>query len=383
MSYEEKIKILQINKLYYPWIGGVERVVKNIAEGLQHKVDMKVLVCRSSGRSAIEQINNVEVVRAGSLGIFFSMPVSLSFPFYLNELSDDRDILMFHLPFPLADIAYQFNRIRRKKILVWWHSDIVKQKTLFFVYRPFLISFLRKTNKIFVATSRHIDSSGILRSFQSRCEVIPFGIDLKKFSISVGIMEKVKAIRERYGPKIVLFVGRLIYYKGIEYLIKAMKNIDASLVVIGEGPLRESLLSLATGVGVEHKIHFLGGGVSDADMVAYYHACDVFVLPSIENSEAYGIVQMEAMACGKPVVNTNLPTGVPCVSIDNETGYTVPIRDPDALSRAINAILLNDETRRKFGANALKRVNTEFSMDCMMDKIFNACEEVVGKSDRR
>jgi glycosyltransferase involved in cell wall biosynthesis len=383
MNNEKKIKILQINKLYYPWIGGVERVVQNIAEGLQHRVDMKVLVCQSRGRSVVEQVNGVEIVRAGSLGIFFSMPVSLSFPFYLNELSRDRDILLFHLPFPLADISYQLNRIRGKKILVWWHSDIVKQKILLSFYRPFLLSFLRKTNKIFVATPRHIDSSGLLKSFKSRCEVIPFGIDTGKYALSVGIIEKVKAIRDRYGPKIVLFVGRLIYYKGIEYLIQAMKNVDASLVIIGEGPLREGLLSLAAGVGAEHKIHFLGGDLSDADMAAYYHACDVFVLPSVENSEAFGIVQMEAMACGKPVVNTNLPTGVPYVSLDNETGYTVPIKDPEALSQAINAILLNDETRQKFGANALKRVNAEFTMDRMMDRIFNACEEVVGRSDWR
>lgn len=383
MKNEKKIKILQINKLYYPWIGGVERVVQNIAEGLQHRVDMKVLVCRSRGRSVVEQVNDVEIVRAGSLGIFYSMPVSLSFPFYLNELSRDRDILLFHLPFPLADIAYQLNRIRGKKILVWWHSDIVKQKILLYFYRPFLISFLRKTNKIFVATPRHIDSSGVLKNFRSRCEVIPFGIDTKKYALSVGIIDKVDAIRKIYSPKIVLFVGRLIYYKGIEYLIQAMKTVDASLVVIGEGPLREELLSLAADVGAEHKIHFLGGDLSDADMVAYYHACDVFVLPSVENSEAFGIVQMEAMACGKPVVNTNLPTGVPYVSVDNETGYTVPIKDPEALSQAINAILLNDEIRQKFGANALKRVNAEFTMDRMMDRIFNACEEVVGRSDWR
>jgi glycosyltransferase involved in cell wall biosynthesis len=383
MKNEKKIKILQINKLYYPWIGGVERVVQDIAEGLQHRVDMKVLVCRNKGRSVVEKVNDVEIVRASSLGIFYSMPVSLSFPSYLSELSRDRDILLFHMPFPLADIAYQLKRIRGKKILVWWHSDIVKQRILFCFYRLFLISFLRKTNKIFVATPRHIDSSGVLKSFRSRCEVIPFGIDTGKYALSVCITEKVKVIRHIYGPKVVLFVGRLIYYKGIEYLIHAMKTVDASLVIIGEGPLSEGLRSLAADLGAEHKVHFLGGGISDADMAAYYHACDVFVLPSVENSEAFGIVQMEAMACGKPVVNTNLPTGVPYVSLDNDTGYTVPIKDPEALSRAINALLLNDETRQKFGANALKRVNAEFTLDRMMDRIFNACKEVVGRPDWR
>lgn len=377
------MKILQISKLYYPWIGGMEKIVQNVAEGLRHRVDMKVLTCQSKGRSAVKRINDVEIVKASSLGIFFSMPVSFSFPFYLKELSRDRDILLFHMPFPLADIAYQWSRIKGKKIVIWWHSDIVKQKILFYFYRPFLISFLKKADKIIVATPRHIDSSEILKNFRSRCAVIPYAVDPQTYILSAAIVEKVHEIKSMYGSEIVLFVGRLIYYKGVEYLIRAMKSVEASLVVIGDGPLRESLLSLAKGMGIAHKVHFLGNGLSDAEMVAYYHACDVFVLPSVEITEGFGIVQLEAMACGKPVVNTNLPTGVPCVSLDNETGYTVPVRDPEALSQAINKILLNDETKQKFGANALKRVSDEFTMDRMMDRVFNACQQVVGKSNRR
>ena len=377
------MKILQISKLYYPWIGGMERIVQNVAEGLRNRVDMKVLVCQSRGKRAVEWINGVEIIRAGSLGIFFSMPVSFSFPFYLRELSRDRDLLLFHMPFPLADIAYQWSRIKGKKIVVWWHSDIIKQKVLFYFYRPFLISFLKKADKIIVATPRHIDSSDVLKHFRSRCEVIPYAVDPQTYIFSAGIVEKVREIRIKYGSEIVLFVGRLIYYKGVEYLIRAMKNVAASLVVIGDGPLLENLLSLAKDTGVAHKVHFLGKGLSDAEMVAYYHACDVFVLPSVEITEGFGIVQLEAMACGTPVVNTDLPTGVPCVSLDSETGYTVPVRDPEALSRAINKILLNDGIKRKFGANAVQRVNNGFTMDRMTESVFNVCQQVLGISNRR
>ena len=377
------MKILQINKLYYPWIGGVEKVVQNIAEGLRHRVDMKVLVCRSSGGAATEWVNDVEIIRAGSIGIFFSMPVSFSFPFYLRELSRDRDVLLFHMPFPLADIAYKWNRIKGKKIIIWWHSDIIKQKVLFCFYKPFLLTFLRKADKIIVATPRHIDSSEVLKNFRSRCELIHYAVDPQKYALSADIVEKVHEIRTIYGNEIVLFVGRLIYYKGVEHLIRAMKDVAASLVVIGDGPLRESLLSLAKNTGVAHKVHFLGKGLSDAEMRAHYHACDVFVLPSVAITEGFGIVQLEAMACGKPVVNTNLPTGVPCVSLHNETGYTVPVGDPEALSRAINRILLNDGIKRKFGANALRRVKDEFTMERMLDGVFNACQQVLEEANRR
>lgn len=377
------MKILQISKLYYPWIGGMERIVQNVAEGLRNRVDMKVLVCQSSGKRAVEWINGVEIIRAGSLGIFFSMPVSFSFPFYLKKFSRDRDALLFHMPFPLADIAYQWSRIKGKKLVIWWHSDIIKQKILFYFYRPFLISFLKKADKIIVATPRHIDSSDVLKNFRPRCEVIPYAVDPQTYILSAEIVKKVREIKTKYGSEIVLFVGRLIYYKGVEYLIRAMKNVAASLVVIGDGPLRESLFSLAKDTGVAHKVHFLGKGLSDAEMVAYYHACDVFVLPSVEITEGFGIVQLEAMACGKPVVNTDLPTGVPCVSLDNETGYTVPVRDPEALSRAINKILLNDGIKRKFGANAVQRVNDEFTMARMTESVFNVCQQVLGISNRR
>lgn len=369
------MRILQVNKLYYPWIGGVERIVQDIAEGLKGRADVSVLVCQPKGRGRREAVNGVGVVRASSLGIFLSMPVSLCFPFLLRRLSKDADVLHFHLPFPLGVISYFLAR-PEGKVVVWWHSDIVRQKKMMFFYRPLLLRFLRRADRIIVATPEHIQHSPYLRDFRGKCEVIPFGVDADGFHLSDCVRLEVEDIRAKYGPKIVLFVGRLIYYKGAEYLIRAMKDVDGILLIVGEGPLESQLRALAAEIGIEDKIIFLGG-LRDREMVACYHSCDVFVLPSIARSEAFGIVQLEAMACGKPVINTDLPTGVPRVSLDGETGITVPPADSRALAEAINMLLRDSELREQCGANARRRVEEYFTMNRMIEDIYRVYEEVL------
>ncbi len=170
--------------------------------------------------------------------------------------------------------------------------------------------------------------------YRDRCNVIPHGIELDRFY--EYDKAEVARIREKYGSRIVISVGRLIYYKGFEYLVQAMEQVDGRLLIIGDGPLRESLIQQAKARGISDRVVFLG---EISDISPYYHAAEVFALASVARSEAFGIVQLEAMACSKPVVNTNLDSGVPFVSLHGETGLTVPPQDPDALAYAINLLL--------------------------------------------
>ena len=176
----DKIKVLQINKLYAPHIGGVEKVVQDIAEGLKDKVDMKVLVCSNKGKAVVDSINGVEVTRAGSFGIYFSMPLSLSIFTKLRKLSSDRDVLHFHMPFPLGDAAYFLSGFKGK-VVVWWHSDIVRQKALMKLYKPLMDRFLKRADRIIVATEGHINGSSYLEPYRDKCVIIPFGIDIEAF----------------------------------------------------------------------------------------------------------------------------------------------------------------------------------------------------------
>src|SRR5690242_11962994 len=181
----------------------------------------------------------------------------------------------------------------------------------------------------------YIDTSPILSAVRKRCRVIPYGIRLDRFVVH---RNAIAAIRAKYGPRIVLAVGRLVYYKGFEYLIRAMRQIDGTLILIGDGPLRQGLERAAREMGIGERVVF-AGEIHNSRLAPYYHAADVFVLPSIARTEAFGIVQLEAMACGKPIVNTRLDSGVPFVSIDGLSGITVPPRDHVALGRAITVLL--------------------------------------------
>lgn len=369
------MRVLQVTKLYTPWSGGVEKVAQDIAEGLNGRVTMSVLTCQPRGRGNREFVNGVRVDRAGSLGICLSMPISLSFPYLLKKLAKNQDVLHFHTPFPLGIISYLLIR-PKGRLVVWWHSDIVRQKNILRLYRPFLLRFLERADKIIVATSQHIESSNFLSPFKNKCQIIPFGIDTKKFQITDEIECQIGRIRREHGNRIILFVGRLVYYKGVEYLIRAMKKIHGKLLLIGQGPLESKLISVIAELRLEDKVVFLGK-LGNQEMLSYYHSCDVFVLPSIAKSEAFGIVQLEAMACGKAVVNTSLATGVPQVSIDGKTGITVPPKDADSLAKAINTLLTNKKLKEEYGHNALMRVKNHFTMEKMTEMVFQIYKHVL------
>jgi len=369
------MRVFQVNKLYYPWIGGVEKVVQDIAEGLDDKVDMEVLVCQTKGRGECELINRVKVTKASSLGVYFSMPVSITFPFLLAWKSRKAGILHFHLPFPLGVLSYLLMGSKRKKVVVTYHSDIVRQEKLMKFYRPFLHQFLKRVDKILPTSPNLMNSSKYLAPYKDKCTIVPLSINLNEFSHP---MKKEFDLGISPNDKIVLFVGRLCYYKGLGYLIEAMQDVEAKLLIVGEGVMLGELELRAKTLGVDHKIIFLGK-VSDEKLKYCYQICDLFVLPSVESSEAFGIVQMEAMAYGKPVINTNLPTGVPYVSVDGETGITVPPKDSKALVEAINEILKNKELSSKFSKNALRRVREKFSREKMLESIYSIYEDLRDK----
>ena len=368
-----KIRVFQVSKLYYPWIGGVETVVQDIAEGLNDKVDMEVLVCQPKGQGECELINRVKVTKTSSLGIYFSMPVSITFPFLLAWKSRKADILHFHLPFPLGVLSYLLMGSKRKKMVVSYHFDIVRQKKLLKYYRFFLHQFLKRANVILATSPKLIESSEHLRLYKNKCIIVPYSIDLNEF---IYFVKREFNLGVSPHERIVLFVGRLIYYKGLEYLIEAMQDVEAKLLIVGEGVMRDELEVRAKTLGVDHKIIFLGK-VSDEKLKYCYQICDLFVLPSVESSEAFGIVQMEAMAYGKPIINTSLPTSVPYVSVNGETGITVSPKDSKALGEAINEILKNKELSSKFSKNALRRVREKFSREKMLELIYSIYDDLM------
>jgi rhamnosyl/mannosyltransferase len=348
----KKLKILQVSKLYYPVIGGVERTLQLIAEGLKDKTDMEVLVCQDKGQTSVETINGVKVYRAGSFGRLFSMPLSLSFFRLFHKKMQKKDVIHIHLPFPLADLAVFLFR-PKAKIVLRWHSDIVRQKWLFFLYHPLTKWLLRRADRILVGTPGNIHGSDFLPEFRHKCRIVPFALD------DAILHSGAKAARQNVPQSkkklvSVLFVGRLVYYKGCEFLLRAFaRTRGANLTIVGRGRLEKKLKKLAAQLGIADRVEFLPP-LSAARLSCIYANCDIFVLPSVEKTEAFGLVQIEAMAYGKPVINTDLPSGVPYVSIDGISGLTVPPRDVPVLARALQKLIDDRALRLKFGRAAYR-----------------------------
>lgn len=362
-----RLKVLQVNKLYYPVTGGIERVVQQIAEGLNDKTKMNVLVCQEKGKSVIEEVNGVTVHRAGSLGTLFSMPISFSFFRRLKKLSKDRDVIHFHMPFPLGDLGCLLSGYKGK-VVVWWHSDIVRQKKLMLYYHPIMKKFLARADIIIVATQGHIDGSDYLPEYSDKCVIIPYGVDKE---IEAKGDNYIKNSSPKHKEIInILFVGRLVYYKGCKILLEAFCKVKgAELTMIGSGNLEEELKEQAKILGINDKVHFLGNA-SEEQLNQAFEECDVFVLPSIVKSEAFGLVQIEAMSYGKPVINTSLASGVPYVSLDHITGLTVTPNDVQALTEAMQWMVDHEEERIEMGKKARERVKECYQMDNMLQSVF-------------
>ena len=359
------MKVLQINKLYYPHVGGVESIVRHIAEGLNgsDNLVLETLVCQSQGKRVVENIDGVKVWRAGSWGRIFSLPISLDFFRLFFKLAPDYDAIIFHEPFPLGTLAQFFYKPRpNQKVLVYYHSDIIRQKIFKWFFYPFLKNNLRRADKVLVGSHNLITHSPVLKPVAANCQVIYFGINPVEFALTPEIESAVAELKNKYG-RFTLAVGRLVYYKGYEYLIAALAELKkrgsaARLIIIGQGSLKEKLVAQVQNLNLENQVIILD---KVSDLCPYYYASDFLILPSCANSEAFALVQIEAMACGRPVINTNLPTGVPEVSLDSQTGLTVPIKNAPALAAAIDKLWTDDELRAHYGQVALNRVQENFT----------------------
>lgn len=371
------MKVLQVNKLYTPHIGGIERVIQDISEGLNDRYDIQVLVCQPKGKASDEVINGVRVHRSGSFGTYFSMPVSFSFISDFKKMSRDADIVHVHLPFPLGDLACLLSGYKGK-VVISWHSDIVKQKKLMTLYKPVMNAFLKRADRIFVATEGHVKGSAYLGPYSNKCVVVPYGIDTESYEKAEAKPFLTEKLNNKTSKKL-MFTGRLVYYKGIDVLIRALKDTeDCELFIAGEGVLKEPLETEVRDGGLTDRVHFLGR-LSDDDLKSAFRDCDIFILPSVENSEAFGIVQMEAMVYGHPVINTSLPTGVPYVSPDGVSGITVPPRDEKALADAINKLVHDDALREEYGRNAYRIVRERYASEKVLEKISGIYEELLRK----
>jgi len=338
-----------------------------LSNGLKQRgIEIEVLVSNTRAKAERENINGISVTKVPQIGRFASAPLNMTFSFWLRRLGKDADILHFHFPNPTAEISYLFSGLE-KEVVVTYHSDIVRQEKMGKLYSPLLLRFIEKASTIIVSSPNYMHSSIVLSKFLYKCETIPFGINLHRFTSVSENTKEVETLRRIYGSSVILFVGRFRYYKGLHVLIEAMNKVNGKLLIIGSGPLEEDLSRQIISEKLEEKVIILGE-LSDEEVVHHLHACEVFVLPSILRSEAFGIVQLEAMACKKPVVSTELGTGTSFVNQHQKTGLVVPPNDREGLAQAINYLLANPEQGKKLGAAGCEQVEKYFTQEQMVDK---------------
>lgn len=361
------LKVLQVYKDYYPPVkGGIENHLNLLSNGLKDRgIDVQVLVSNNRNRFEAKTFNGIPVAKAPQLGRFYSAPLTPTFSKYLRRFGERADIIHFQFPNPTADLSYLFSNLK-KKLIVSYQSDIVRQGKLGILYFPFMQLFLKAADRIIASSPNYLQSSEVLKKLKHKCTVIPLGIDIKRFC-SADDGSRVGHIREQNGKKpIILFVGCFRYYKGLHLLISAMKTVNAKLLLVGSGPEGKKLRRLVEAYHLNDKVSFLSE-LSDDEVNAYYKACDIFVLPSHLRSEAFGLVQLEAMACKKPIISTELSTGTSFVNRHKKTGLVVSPNDPKALAHALNYLLKNPRIRIEYGENGYKRVTQKFSVDRMVD----------------
>lgn len=373
------IRVLTFGRYADDNFGGLERYVFELGRALEGEVEFVNIVARRGAPPDVRLAG--ETVYAAPLATLGGTPICPSMPWHALRRHRRAPFDIAHLQFPadpMAHLAYALLP-RRVGRVIGWHSDIVRQQGLLPLYRPFLQRSLRGAHAIIAATPAHVSSSEQLAPVRDTAQfrIIPYGFDLARFERRPAQADE---LRQRFGGRFLVFaLGRHVYYKGFEFLIRALAQLPGvELALGGQGPLTGELREIARQAGVADRVHFVGR-IPDRDLPAWYYACDAFCLPSVEAAEAFGIVQVEAMACGRPVVCCELGNGVNWVNQDGETGLTVPPADPAALAAALARLLAEPALRARLGEAGSRRAHGVFSARAMAQATLAVYREVLSR----
>ncbi|MFB1065251.1 glycosyltransferase [Natrinema sp. H-ect4] len=362
---DDTVNVLQVCTYYYPFTGGIQNIVRSLVTGID-SVTFRVLTSQPRGRGSVDEDDGTKIIRTGSLGNVKSTPISPTFPYRLRQQLAWADIVHYHLPFPLGPVSHLLNRTGDVPVVVTFHDDIIGKEPFIYPYNPILDRVLSEAQAIIVSSPNMRETCARISKFEEKATVIPLGIDVQETEIEPRTLD----------GNTLLFVGRLVEFKGVRYLISAMNGLDASLSIVGKGPARRSLERHAALEGVSHKVTF-EGFVSDDRLEQLYRDANIFVLPSVGENESFGIVQLEAMSHGLPVINTALPTGVPFVSVDGKTGFTVPPGNPDRIAEAARTLFEDSDRYRRYSINAQRRVRSKFDRERMLEKTVEVYRDVL------
>lgn len=370
---------LHAYKVFPPDVtGGIPEAIAYIAQGMSSRHQSLVLVARDRGLGRRFTSDGMSVEAVTSIGTVMSSPLAPSFPLRLAQRARKALLVALHHPFPLNDIGVAMGLPEHTALVVHWHTKIVGKRPFAAALGPILSHTLARAQRIIVSHPTLVKNSPFLVRYADKCAVVPYGVHVDYWGeLDDTQRRKASELRARY-PRLVLATGRLVPYKGFHVLIEALRQVDATVMIVGEGPLEDDLRQTARRLGVGERF-VLAGGLSREDLKVHLHAARIFALPSVTEAEAFGIVQLEAMAAGLPVINTDLPTGVPDVARSAREGLTVRPGDPAALAAAINRLLDDEGLARNLGAAGRRRVAAEYRAEVFVKRIEDVYEAAVAE----
>jgi glycosyltransferase involved in cell wall biosynthesis len=325
-----------------PVFGGIEQHIALLAE-MQHAAGWEVEIIAAGVRRATQERlpNGVVIHRLGEVGRFASSPVTLAF---LRAARRTRvDIAHFHHPNPIGEMAEPLLSRNTRRVMTY-HADIKRQRTLGAIYRPILRRILSHMDAVIVGSKTMLHSSPMLAGRHDVAHVIPFGVRQVPPATPVP--------RE---PRTFLFVGRMRHYKGLPVLLRALaRTTGLRLRIVGSGPLEAELAQLCDSLGLRGRVIFVGD-LSDAELDREYRSARALVLPSVDRSEAFGIVLAEALSRGTPCISTEVGTATSWVNLHGQSGLVVDPSDPEALGRTMERVAGDDDLWRRLSAGATDR----------------------------
>jgi len=368
------MKILHVFKSYFPTsVGGIENVIKNLTDQttLLGCKNTLLTLYKGESKNTIFQ-DQLEIIQFPMTLNIASCPFGFQFALEFKKIASQYDIVHFHFPWPFAEfLQVMFNP--KTPIIVTYHSDIVRQKTLKIFYSPFMKAFLRSANYIVPTSVNCMISSKDLKDYLNKCHVIPIGINTKNYPFPS--QEKIDHWKNRVGNNFMLFIGVLRYYKGLHILLDAIKNTNIPLVIAGSGPMEKALKAQAELLKLDN-VHFVGF-VDEEDKVALLKSCRAVVVPSHLRAEAFCISLVEGLMFGKPLISTEIGTGTSFVNQHNETGFVIEPNDIAALRSALQKINSDDTLHKKMSENAKARYEKLFTAKQMGEKYYTLYEKVL------
>lgn len=370
------MKILHVNKTYFPEsTGGIEESIRQLCKNSKH--EYKIFCASHDGICEQALYEGVEVIRVPSFSGSKAMPINLSGVLKFKKLVNWADIVHIHFPWPNADLFSLFCSNKRTKFVVTYHSDIVRSKLLLALYKPIMKSFFAKVERLVATSPNYYESSETLQNYKDKVEVVPLG--LVDFSEDKIDQREQKSLLAKINKPFFLFLGVPRKYKGLKYLIDATKKLKQShtVVVAGDGGFKKNCVEYAESVGSQN-IKFLGH-VSSEEKAILLKNCVAVILPSTLRSEAFGLTLVEGAMFGKPLICTEIGSGMSYINQHQKTGIVVKPSNSKELAEAMDFYVDSPASVILHGKASRERYEELFEVSKMLNSYDQLYKKVLQK----